>query len=62
MPDIFAHPMVVATLTRMEHLEERAYAVLSQNLSARAKLARIRLLRKEAEAEFGDMKRKLRNS
>lgn len=50
MKDVYAHPTIVAPLERLEQIEKLAYAVEVQNLSARAKLARIRLLRSEARA------------
>ena len=58
--DVYAHAIVVAALERIQYIEKLAYAVQTQNLSARAKLARIRLLRKEAEATFRKMKLQLR--
>jgi hypothetical protein len=60
MKNIYAHPLVVAALEDMERLEKLAHAVLAQDLSARAKLARIRLLRKEAESRFGKLKTEMR--
>jgi hypothetical protein len=58
--DVYAHAIVVAALERIQYIEKLAYAVQTQNLSARAKLARIRLLRKEADATFQQFKKDVR--
>jgi hypothetical protein len=61
MKDVYAHPIVVSALDRLAQIEKWAYAVESQGLTARAKLARIRLLRSEARIVVKKLKRQLRS-
>jgi len=54
--DAWASPDVVAALEELERIEQRAYAAMNQSLTPRAKLARIRLLRREAQAVANRLK------
>lgn len=58
--DAYADACVIAALEKLEHIEWLAYAVERHTLTPRAKLARIRLLRREARIVLKKMRRKLR--
>jgi hypothetical protein len=60
MKSVYAHAVTVRALEELARIEKTAYIVPSQDVSPRVKLARIRLLRKEADATFQQFKKDVR--